>query len=162
MKRMGPIIIIEDDRDDQELLAETFSILDYPNPVIFFTNGNEALEYLLETHTPPVLIISDINMPKISGFEIREKINRNSNLQKLQIPYVFFTTSAQKATVADAYSLSDQGFFIKPNSMRDIQKTIKTIVEYWLGSYTPSHTPSASNKQIQCQTAASSLRCSAR
>jgi CheY-like chemotaxis protein len=138
MKRTGPIIIIEDDRDDQELLEETFSTLNYPNPVIFFTNGNEALEYLLGANTPPVLIISDINMPTISGLEIKEKINSNTKLQRLQIPYVFFTTSAQRATVVEAYSVSDQGFFTKPNTMRDFQNTITTIVEYWLGCYTPS------------------------
>ena len=130
-------MIIEDDRDDQELLEETFSILNYPNPVIFFTNGNEALEYLLEENTPPVLIISDINMPKISGIEIREKINSNKKLQKLQIPYVFFTT-AQKASVVSECSLSDFDFFTKPNTMQDFKKTIITIVEYWLGCYTPS------------------------
>jgi CheY-like chemotaxis protein len=137
MKRTGPIMIIEDDREDQELLEETFSILDYPNPVIFFSDGNDALAHLLETKTPPVLIISDINMPKINGFEIREKINSNIKLQKLRIPFVFLTTAAQKTTVVDAYSLSDQGFFTKPNSMQDLQNTIKTIVEYWLGCYTP-------------------------
>src|SRR5688572_24671358 len=115
MQKTGPILIIEDDLDDQECLEETFSILDYPNPVIFFSNGNEALEYLLETSTPPVLIISDINMPNISGIEVREKINTNKKLQKLHIPYVFFTT-AQKATVAATCALSDYGFFTKPNT----------------------------------------------
>jgi CheY-like chemotaxis protein len=149
MKKTGPIVIIEDDREDQELLEETFSTLDYPNPVIFFTNGNEALEYLLETDTPPVLIISDINMPKMSGLEVREKINSNTKLQTLQIPYVFLTTSAQKTTVVNAFSLSDQGFFKKPASMRDLQNTIKTIVEYWLGCYTPS----LFSKQSGCQAA---------
>ena len=142
-------MIIEDDMDDQEFLEETFSILDYPNPVIYFSNGNEALVYLLETNTPPVLIISDINMPEISGIEVREKINSNKKLQKLQIPYVFFTT-AQKATVEDACSLSDYGFFTKPNTILEIQNTIKTIMEYWLECYTPSLVM----KQADCQAAA--------
>lgn len=138
MRRKGPIMIIEDDRDDQELLEETFSILDYPNPVIFFNNGTDAVEYLLGANTPPVLIISDINMPKMNGFETREIIISNKQLQHLQIPYVFLTTAAPKATVLDAFSLSDQGFFLKPNTMHDLQNTIKTIVEYWVGSYTPT------------------------
>ena len=137
MKNTAPIMIIEDDMDDQEFLEETFSILDYPNPVIYFSNGNEALEYLLETTTPPVLIISDVNMPKISGIEIREKINSDKRLQKLQIPFVFFTT-AQRAAVVGACSLSDHGFFTKPNTMLEFQNTIRTIVEYWLGRYMPS------------------------
>jgi len=146
-------MIIEDDRDDQEMLEETFSLLDYPNPVIFFTNGNEALEYLLETNTPPVLIISDINMPKISGIEVREKINSNVKLQNLQIPYVFFTTT-EKAAVEGTCSLSDYGFFTKPNTMLEIQNIIKTIVEYWLGCCTPS----LLIDQTDCQTAAYSYQ----
>jgi CheY-like chemotaxis protein len=76
-------------------------------------------------------------MPDINGLEVRGKINSHTELRQLQIPYVFFTTSAQKETVVDAYSLSDQGFFTKPNTMADLQNTIKTIVEYWLGCYTP-------------------------
>jgi len=122
--------------DDQEFLEEIFSILDYPNPVIYFSDGNEALEYLLETKIPPVLIISDVNMPKISGIEIRDKINSNEKLQKLQIPYVFFTT-AQRTSVVGECSLSDHSFFTKPNTMLEIQNTIKTIVEYWLERYMP-------------------------
>jgi CheY-like chemotaxis protein len=145
MKKTGPIMIIEDDRDDRELLEETFSILDYPNPVICFTDGNEALEYLLETNTPPVLIISDINMPRISGIEVKEKINNNKKLLNLHIPYVFFTT-ARKASVPEASSLSDHDFFTKPNTVLEIQSIIKTIVEYWLG-----HTPGLFNKQISDQ-----------
>jgi CheY-like chemotaxis protein len=151
MKKTGPIMIIEDDMDDQEILEETFLILDYPNPVIFFSNGNEALEYLLETNTPPVLIISDINMPEISGIEIREKINSDKKLQNLQIPYVFFTT-AQKSSVLSECSLSDYGFFTKPNTMLEIQNTIKNIMEYWL----ECHTPSLVIKQADCQTVAQS------
>jgi CheY-like chemotaxis protein len=135
--KSGPIIVIEDDRDDQELLEETFSSLNYPNPVIFFTNGNDFLEYLGKTRTSPALIISDINMPKIDGFEIKRAINGNKDLQKLHVPFVFFTTSAQKSAVSDAFSLSDQGFFSKPNSMENLRHTIKTIVDYWLASHTP-------------------------
>jgi CheY-like chemotaxis protein len=146
MKKTGPIMIIEDDSDDQELLQETFSILEYPNPVIFFSNGNEALEYLLDTDTPPILIISDINMPKISGIEVREKINANRKLQRLHIPYVFLTT-AQKSAVAGRCRLTDYDFFTKPNTMLEIQNTIKTIVEYWLGRDTPSV-----SRQIDCRT----------
>jgi CheY-like chemotaxis protein len=153
MMRSGPIMIIEDDRDDQELLEETFSTLNYPNEVIFFANGNEALEYLDKTSTPPALIISDINMPVINGFEIKEKINKDSELRNRCIPFIFFTTSAQKCAVVDAYSLSDQGFFSKPNSMENLRNTIKTIVDYWLRSYTPALYNNDSQRQFYTKTA---------
>ena len=44
MNKTGPIIVIEDDLDDQELLTEIFKKLDYKNKVVFYKDGNEALE----------------------------------------------------------------------------------------------------------------------
>src|SRR5688572_27618047 len=131
------IMVIEDDMDDQELLEETFSALNYPNPVIFFSNGNDALNYLHQTSTPPVLIISDINMPMINGFEIKERINRSPELQKLDIPFVFLSTLSQEEAVEHAYPVADHCSFTKPNSMEDLRNTIKTIVEHWVQRYTP-------------------------
>lgn len=130
-------MVIEDDRDDQELLEETFSSLSYPNQVIFFRNGDEALTYLKKANTPPVLIISDVNMPKVDGFEVKKEINGSRQLQNLHIPFVFFTTSARREAVVSAFALSDQGFFSKPYNMEDLRKTIKTIVDYWLRCHTP-------------------------
>ena len=138
MQWTKPIMIIEDDADDQELLQEAFSTLDYPNTVIFFSNGNDALNYLDQTSVPPVLIISDINMPKINGFELRERINRSQALRKLDIPFVFLSTLSQKEAVANAGSVPDHGFYTKPNSMNDLRNTIKTIVEYWVQRCAPA------------------------
>jgi CheY-like chemotaxis protein len=137
MKKQGPIIIIEDDLDDQELLEETFTLLNYPNPVIFFTNGNKALEYIQETGIHPFLIISDINMPEINGFEIRNKIHENQELKDLCIPYVFLTTGSQTNVGSDSRTVTEQGFFVKPNSMEALRHTIRTIVEYWQACATP-------------------------
>jgi CheY-like chemotaxis protein len=138
MQRTRAIMVIEDDPDDQELLEETFRSLDYPNPVIFFSDGHEALNYLHQTDAPPAIIISDINMPKINGIEIRKRINRSPELRKLDIPFVFLTTLSQKGSVGDACSVSDHGFFTKPNSMEDLRNTIKTILEYWVQRHTPA------------------------
>lgn len=132
MKWTRTIMVIEDDMDDQELLKETFLDLNYPNPVIFFSNGDDALNYLCQTSSPPVLIISDINMPKMNGFEIRETIDASTELRKLDIPFVFLTTQSQKDAVANTYPLIDHGFFTKPYGMQDLRNTIKSIVEYWL------------------------------
>lgn len=63
MNKGGPIIIIEDDTDDQELLKNVFLELDYRNNVIFFEDGEEALKYLTDTTIEPFIIFSDINMP---------------------------------------------------------------------------------------------------
>ena len=138
MNKNGPVIIIEDDQDDQEFLEEIFAKLNYPNKIVFFTDGNEALEFLNKTETIPFLILSDINMPKINGFELRSRIHTNEQLQLKCIPYLFFTTSANKQFVVDAYSMSVQGFFKKPNSIGKLESTIKTIMEYWKECIAPN------------------------
>lgn len=136
MKKSGPIIVIEDDLEDQQLLDEIFRNLNFDNKVIFFSDGGEALDYLTTTDDQPFIILSDINMPKMDGFEVRNKINMNERLKC--IPYLFFTTGVDKKAVEDAYAMSVQGFFIKPARMADMQNTIKKIIDYWHECYAPS------------------------
>jgi CheY-like chemotaxis protein len=138
MKTRGPIVVIEDDLDDQLLLEETFTVLNYPNKVIFFTDGYKALEYIQKTDIEPFIIISDINMPTINGLELRRKIQNNEDLKVKCIPYLFFTTGANRKTVHDAYAMSAQGFFLKPNSIAAMRDVIQKIVEYWTECYSPS------------------------
>jgi CheY-like chemotaxis protein len=131
MNKGGPIIIIEDDIDDQEMLTEIFNDLNFRNKIIYFSDGDKALEYLIDTNNKPFLILSDINMPKVNGFELRDKIHTNEELRLKCIPYLFFTTSSSQNAVIDAYSKSVQGFFIKPNTYEKLKLMIKKIVEYW-------------------------------
>lgn len=138
MQKLGPIIVIEDDRDDQEVLDEIFKKLNYSNEVIFFSDGYKALDYITQTNVQPFLILSDINMPKLDGFELRRKIHNNEELRIRCIPYLFFTSGADRKAVTDAYSMSAQGFFIKPNRMTDLENTIRKIIEYWLECYAPN------------------------
>ena len=138
MNKNGPIIVIEDDIDDQEVLAEIFLKLGYRNKICYFADGNKALDFINKTEVQPFLILSDINMPRIDGFELRNKVFTNAELHTKCIPYLFFTTSATKKSVIDAYALSVQGFFIKPGSMQGLENTIKKIVEYWKECIAPS------------------------
>jgi CheY-like chemotaxis protein len=135
---MGPIIVIEDDIDDQEMLGDVFKKLNYPNEILFFTDGEKALEYITHAHVKPFLILSDINMPKINGFELRKRIHTNEELTIKCIPYLFFTTAADNKAVLEAYSLSVQGFFIKPDSISELESTMKKIIEYWQQCYAPT------------------------
>ena len=138
MNKNGPIIIIEDDADDQEMLVEIFAKLGYVNEIIYFFDGEEALEFLNRTDIQPFLILSDINMPKVNGFELRNRVFTNEQLKNKCIPYLFFTTGANKQAVTDAYALSVQGFFVKPNTMEALENTMKKIVEYWQECIAPS------------------------
>ncbi len=138
MNKSGPVVVIEDDLDDQEMLDEIFQKLGYKNKIVFFADGNKALEYLNRTDITPFLILSDVNMPRINGFELRAKVHTNAQLQLKCIPYLFFTTSASKAAVIDAYSISVQGFFVKPNSFDKLESTIRKIMEYWMECIAPN------------------------
>jgi CheY-like chemotaxis protein len=131
MNKNGPIIVIEDDEDDRDILKDVFEKLGYPNSVTFFNDGEEALEFLQRRDQLPFLILSDINMPKLDGFALRAKLKTDADLQLRCIPYLFFTTAADQKSVIDAYSLSVQGFFVKQGSIKDLEKTITVIMEYW-------------------------------
>lgn len=138
MKKLGPIIIVEDDLDDQQLLAETFKVLNYKREVIFFTDGFEALKFIERSDKAPFLILSDVNMPRMNGFELKNAIHRSVKLNVRIIPFLFFTTGAQKEAVEAAYASSAQGFFIKPSNMVQLQNIIRKIVDYWEECYSPS------------------------
>jgi CheY-like chemotaxis protein len=138
MNNNGSVIIIEDDVDDQEVLQIIFDKLAYPNKVVFFGDGDKALDYLNKTEELPFLILSDINLPKLNGFALRAKLREDAALEIKCIPYLFFTTAVNQKAVIDAYSLSVQGFFVKDSSMEELEKTISTIMEYWIRCASPN------------------------
>jgi CheY-like chemotaxis protein len=139
MNHQGPVIIIEDDQDDQFIFEEVIRKLNYENELIFFTDGEEALEFIRSRKVIPFLIISDINLPKLNGFELRAKLKTDADLALKCIPYLFFSTALNQQAVIDAYSMSVQGFFVKPNSMEDFEKTISAIMEYWRRCAAPNN-----------------------
>jgi CheY-like chemotaxis protein len=138
MNVTGPVVIIEDDEDDQQMLSEIFKNLAYDNEVIFFADGNKALVYLNQTDVTPFLILSDINMPRIDGMALRAMVKQNEKLNVKCIPYLFFTTAADKKFVMDAYSMSVQGFFKKPSSYEKLENTVRIIMEYWKECISPN------------------------
>jgi CheY-like chemotaxis protein len=141
VNKNGPVIIIEDDADDQDFLTEIFKKLNYQNKILFFFDGQEALDHIDKTDELPFLILSDINMPKLNGFELREKLKTDSKLSNKCIPYLFFSTAVNQKAVIDAYSQSVQGFFVKQNSMLELEKTISAIMEYWRRCAAPNDFP---------------------
>ena len=141
MNKNGPVIIIEDDADDQEILKEIFDKLKYPNEILFFFDGLSALEYLNHPNNIPFLILSDINLPKLDGFELRAKLKTDAELAVKCIPYLFFSTALNQKAVIAAYSMSVQGFFEKQTSMIELEKTIIAIMEYWKRCAAPNNFP---------------------
>jgi len=139
MNKNGPIVIIEDDLDDQEMLADVFKDLGYDNEILYYNDGEIALDHLVNNKVEPFIVFSDINMPKLNGMLLREKIHNNEDLRLKCTPYLFFTTTAEQQHVIDAYSKSIQGFFVKPNSFQELKRVMKTIIDYWKECVSPNY-----------------------
>lgn len=137
MNKSGPIVLIDDDQDDLQLLIEIFADLNLPNEVHLFKTAESALSFLRRDNVHPFFIISDINMPKMSGFQFREVIRNDAELNRKRIPFMFFTTASTLQVVADADDLSIQGVFMKPSKAGEWHQTLKTIVNYWQLSMSP-------------------------
>ena len=141
MKNRGDIIVIEDDADDREFLVNAYETLaaekKYSNKLIVLEDSNTVIDFLKGYNTKPFIIISDINMPMIDGFALRDKISRDQELQGLSVPYVFLTTSDNPKYIQEAYELSVHGYFIKPTGFRDYVSMLDNILKYWDTSATP-------------------------
>jgi CheY-like chemotaxis protein len=131
MSKKGPIILIEDDIEDQEITKESINETGITNEVICFTTCDEALTYLMNTMLQPFLILSDVNLPKMSGIDLKRSIDANEYLRKKSIPFIFYSTSADNKTVNSAYEQSVQGYFTKDFNIAEMRNTLTLIFNYW-------------------------------
>lgn len=138
MSAEGPIIIIDDDADDQAFAKIILQGFKLSNEIKIFNNGKEGLNYLQTTSENPFLIISDLDMPVMNGLEFREKINENPFLRKKSIPFVFLTGSATPHDVNRAFDLTVQGFFVKTHDLEKLKETLHTVITYWQTSLEPN------------------------
>ncbi len=131
MVKYGPVIIVEDDEDDRAIMEQVFVEMATSFERKYFTNAQEVLNYLMTTTVQPFLIISDVNLPGMDGPQFKLTLNKNENLRKKSIPFVFLTTSATRDAVEKAYEMMVQGYFEKPNKSRDMRMLFILILEYW-------------------------------
>ena len=127
----GPIIIVDDDKEDQEIYAECIKAIGVTNPIVFFSSCRKALDYLSTTTEQPFIILSDINMTPMSGLQFKEIIQKDECLRTKGIPFVFISTNASAEVVQKAHMLSVQGFFKKPSDMREIESMLRVLFDYW-------------------------------
>jgi CheY-like chemotaxis protein len=132
MAQTGPIIVIDDDQDDQEILQDTIQELGIPNQIIFFSRGPDAFNYLKTTEDKPLLILSDMNLPEQSGIDFKRHLDSDPQLRQKSIPFVFLSTYVDKRVVDIAYKeLTIQGFFQKSGHYEELKNLIKLVVDYW-------------------------------
>ena len=133
----GPVLIVDDDSDDQEFLEEAWKELGYSNALLFLTSGEQVLDYLYSKKETPFLIICDVNLPGMDGFELKEKILENIEANYKSIPFVFWSATASKAQIQKAYDLGGNGFFLKDDNFAALKESLVQIVEYWRKSRVP-------------------------
>ena len=136
------VVIIEDDADDRSILESIFNDIiernSYKNKVVFLNDGYQALDYLRSIMDQPFIIVSDINMPKMNGFELRDVIFNDERLKNLCIPYVFLTTSdGNREDINKAFHMSVQGFFKKHDNIEEYSEMLEGMLKYWKRSLKP-------------------------
>ncbi len=131
MKMHRDILIIEDDEDDREILKEIFRDLGYKNNLVFFADSTQVLDYLRRPEIQPFIIISDINMPKLGGFELRNIIMSEEILMDKDIPYIFISNAQDEKSIKQANKLSVQGFIQKGDDYSKYKEKIRSLIEYW-------------------------------
>ena len=131
MKMHRDILVIEDDEDDRDILKEIFRDLGYRNQIVFFSDSTEALKYIRKPGVEPFIIISDINMPKLGGFELRNIILEEELLNDKNIPYVFISNAQDDYSLKQANKLAIQGYIHKGTDYNVYKDKIKSLIDFW-------------------------------
>jgi CheY-like chemotaxis protein len=133
-----PVYVIDNNTEDKETILEAWADLDYRNNIQFFTTGEEALAVLLDDKNPPLLILCEIKIPSMNGFELREQLMMNNVMKHRTTPFVFWTSHASPEDIERAYDLDSHGFFLKQDTTADLKSFLTAVMEYWLRSQTPN------------------------
>ena len=138
MMSSNPIVVIDDDVDDQEMIERVIRKIDPDLTVRKFLDGEEALHYLEHEKEQPFLILCDINMPMMNGLELKKYIDGSEYLTRKSIPFIFLTTAGNAEQVRKAYQLKIQGFFSKGQTYDELKASITAILNYWKISKHPN------------------------
>jgi len=139
---MNLIILVEDSKPDAELVIRVIADLDMNIEVLWFKNGVECLDSLKKeefmekvfSHNRKVLMLLDLNMPKINGLELLDTLLADEDYKR--IPKIVYTTSNSAQDIEKAYEKGACSYIIKPFDLEDVITKITTLVEYWFGVVT--------------------------
>ncbi|MEZ0483156.1 response regulator [Fibrella aquatica] len=124
------IFVAEDDEDDQFLLKTAFASTGMSCDLVFFTNGEELINQLASSAQRPTLVLLDLNMPIMDGFQTLSHLRAHDAYKTM--PVLVLTTSSQREDVTRAYSLGANSFITKPNQYADLTRTVLQLQQFWL------------------------------
>ncbi len=133
------IVLVDDDLDMHYIYRKVFFKLGLADAIRLFESAEEALDFLRDHSGEVRIIFSDVNMPAMDGLELRRAIARMPECKS--IPFIFLSTSAHHRDVNQAYDLMVQGFFQKGLTINDIEKSIRTALDYWAKCVVPAFYP---------------------
>jgi response regulator RpfG family c-di-GMP phosphodiesterase len=134
----NPIIIVDDDVDDLDIIKQVFTELKVENEIIYFDNGFKFLEYMWTTDKPTFFILCDMNLVIINGLELKRKIYEDSRLRLKCVPFMLSSTMKASTAIMEAYSFGVQGYFVKPNNIKEYTAMIHAMIIYWSYSQHPN------------------------
>ena len=115
---MGKILVVEDNSDIRENLTELLELSKFK--VFPASNGKEALD-IIQSVTPD-LILCDVNMPLMNGYELLRSIKADEHLST--IPFIFLTASAQKVDIEKGLAAGATDYLTKPILTEELEKQI--------------------------------------
>jgi len=133
------ILLVEDNITDAELTIRELKKHHMANNLIHVRNGEEALDFIFadgkyattrEMQYPPKVVLLDIQMPKLNGLEVLQKIKADPRTRA--IPVVMLTSSKESPDIQKAYDLGANSYIVKPVNFEGFADAIKNLGFYWL------------------------------
>jgi len=132
------ILLVEDDRDDEELTLRALRRSNIKNEVIVAHDGAEALEILFgegkfmdhEIDLLPAVVLLDLKLPKVSGIEVLRRIRGDARTRRL--PVVVLTSSRQERDRDEVYDLGANSYICKPVDFEKFTEAVGSLGMYWV------------------------------
>jgi CheY-like chemotaxis protein len=127
LKKSLGILLIDDDEDDGFLFESALKEIDKSIIYVFYRDGGDALKALKSFTLNPDYIFLDLNMPKMSGFEVLKELK---NIKRLQhIPVIVCSTTKDKGQIEEVKALGAKHFISKPNSLRVMVTEVRAVLD---------------------------------
>ncbi|MEY2562229.1 MAG: hypothetical protein QOH88_422 [Verrucomicrobiota bacterium] len=130
------ILLVEDDPHDVELTLAALAEHNLANGVVVVSDGAQGLDYLYcrekfktRTSGPPVVVLLDLKMPKVSGLEVLKIIKGDANLKTT--PVVVLTSSREEPDLIESYKYGVNAYVVKPVDFSEFIKAVKRLGIFW-------------------------------
>lgn len=126
MRIAKSIVLVDDDRDDQEIFRSACAIVDESVEVVGFENGEQALRSIPGMPSLPDLIFLDINMPRLNGIEVLRELKHSSRLAA--VPVVIYSTSFDSRVKERCSNLGAIEIMEKPSCFDTLCSKLKSVL----------------------------------